>query len=381
MEAKVIGENLKNEWDQFVADCEFGDVLQSWEWGEVKSSGVWKPIRVAVFEQEKIIGVVQILRRKLFGPFSLLYCPRGPVIDWESENAVKILTLMIRFIRRKLLVTTYRLPVTLFLRIEPPVPLGRIKNLEFQPEPAKGGLSLAQAGPPLEERIKNLGFCPYFKSIQPRHTAIVDLSRNKEEILMSFEKDTRYSIKRAEREKVAIKRSSDQAGKKECFNDLKIFYGLYLKTSKRGNFAPRPWSQFEKIGRLMMPKDLARLYLAFFENELLAGALILKLGKKAYYLWGASARSQPKKFAAYLLQWEIMKDLKNSGIFIYDFWGIAPSDNKKHLWHGHTLFKKGFLGKRIDFIGSLDFPLTPLYFVYYFLDYIRQRFVRPDLLS
>lgn len=342
MEARIVEESEKLAWNQFVAQNSFGDILQTWEWGEVKRSPAWEVIRVGVFENEQLICVAQILRRRLFKFFSLLYCPRGPVINWDQENSLEVLQTLTELIKEKI-----AKPSDLFLRIEP-----ALEN----------------------DKVQSFGFSPYFKSIQPKYTSIVDLSRGEEEIIASFEKDTRNSVHRAQREGVVVKKS-------DSLDDWQKFYDLYKQTSQRGHFTPRPWSQFEKIRQAMLSAGQAQLYLASFGNQILACALILKSGAKAHYLWGASSRDYPKKFAPYLLQWEIMKDLKGSGVALYDLWGIAPTDNPKHAWSGHTLFKKGFGGKTVEYTGCWDLPLSLFYKPFRVVDYIRQKFSQPDLIQ
>jgi len=372
MEARIVEESEKPAWNQFVVQNSLGDVLQTWEWGEVKRSVVWEVIRVGVFDDDKLIGVAQILRRRLLKFFSLLYCPRGPVIDWDQENSLEALQTLAEFIRGKI-----AKPSDLFLRIESTVEKFSIFNFQFSNKTQN-----------LKPKTQNLNFLPYFKSIQPKHTSVVDLSRTEEEIIASFEKDTRNSVHRAEREGVIVKKSNNP-------DDWQKFYKLYKETSIRGHFTPRPWSQFEKIFQIMKPAGQADLYLATFnsargplteqeglvEEKILAGALILKSGTKAYYLWGASSRDYPKKFAPYLLQWEMMRDLKRSGVRLYDLWGIAPTDNPKHAWSGHTLFKKGFGGKTVEYIGCWDLALSLFYRFFRIVDFWRQKFEQPDLIS
>ena len=50
MEARVLTENEENikRFNDFVANHPKGHVLQSWEWGKVKSVTGWQPIRIIV---------------------------------------------------------------------------------------------------------------------------------------------------------------------------------------------------------------------------------------------------------------------------------------------------------------------------------------------
>jgi lipid II:glycine glycyltransferase (peptidoglycan interpeptide bridge formation enzyme) len=99
----------------------------------------------------------------------------------------------------------------------------------------------------------------------------------------------------------------------------------------------------------------------------------LGLGDKSYQLWAGSRRDEPKKFATYALQWAAMQDLKADGIKSYDMWGRAPSEDSKHPWAGLSLFKKGFGGQEVEYIGDYDLPLSPTYPLYTTADKLRNK--------
>jgi len=380
LQIKVFDQNLRSAWNEFVAGHPFGSPLQYWEWGEVKRSAVWRPIRLGIFDNHQLVGAAQILRRQLPMGFFLLYCPRGPVISWNDDKSIEILSTLLKSVKQDY--TSWR---TLFFRLEPPI----INN---QP---RTGIDAVQDK---QSTISNQQLFPYFKSIQPSHTAIVDLTAAKEEILYRMDKDTRYGIRRGAREGVRVVKDGGSS-----LGLWKQFYKMYKETAQ-GVFVHRPWRQFEKIFKLMAPRGQAELFLSFLPPHpsgqkshlpfvitgnlpegarLIAGAVILKTKLRGYYLWGASKITPEIKnlFGAYILQWEIMQSLKEEGVKSYDLWGVAPNDDPKHSWSGHTLFKKGFGGKRINYLGCLDLPLSPLYRLYLAADYARQKLLKPDLIE
>ena len=51
----------------------------------------------------------------------------------------------------------------------------------------------------------------------------------------------------------------------------------------------------------------ARLYMAYHENEAIAGALAIHFGDKVWYLYGASANVKRNLMPNYLLQFEMIK--------------------------------------------------------------------------
>ena len=69
---------------------------------------------------------------------------------------------------------------------------------------------------------------------------------------------------------------------------------------------------------------MAKLYLAEYQNEIIAGVIVTFCGDIATYYYGASGNKHRNVMAPYLLQWEAMKEAKKRGCKWYDFLGIAP---------------------------------------------------------
>ena len=57
----------------------------------------------------------------------------------------------------------------------------------------------------------------------------------------------------------------------------------------------------------------------------------------------------------------------------------APTDDPQHPWAGPTLFKKGFKGKRVEYVGDYDLPVSPFYRLYILVDALRQKILARGL--
>ena len=91
-----------------------------------------------------------------------------------------------------------------------------------------------------------------------------------------------------------------------------------------------------------------------------------------FYHHGASLPLGSRTPAAYLLQWEIIRDSKCRGAKWYNFWGIAPDDQPNHPWAGLTQFKIGFGGFRESYIHAQDLILNKRYWVNYVIERFRR---------
>ena len=336
----------KEEWNKFVAANLFGNVLQSWEWGEVKKTRTWDVLRLGILHKNKLVCVAQILKRKLPFHFCLFYSPYGPVIDWEMPYAEECLNLIKKYLLDQ---ADNRF---LFWKIEPPLAISQAQGFK------------------VSEILSRIGFIKVKTAIQPQHTLIVDLKKTEEELLMSFEKDTRYSIRKAEKEEVEIKEVVNPLN----LQPIKEFYQLYHVTTQRGRFPARSYKQFTRIWEEMAPSH-ARCYQAWYKSQLLASSIVLTIGKRAYLVYAGSLREKQhrNRFPSYLLQWETMKRLKTDGFESYDLWGVIPKEQSEHPWAGISLFKRGFKGQELDYLGAYDLPLSRFYPFYITLNQLRYR--------
>lgn len=342
MEIIKFNDNNKNQYTNFLLKSEYKDILQSWEWGEVKSNFNWKVSRVGFFEENKLKGICQTLEKKLLLGFSLFYVPRGPVINWSDlDLSHRIINSLKEFFTKNKKNQKY-----LFLRLEPPAP----KNSK------------------LAEIFRESGFRKYFKTVQPPSTLLIDLSQPKEELFGRLRRTARNLINRSEREGISLEVLS---GKKITQDNLKAFYNLYRLTGKRFSFPLRPFKQFRVLLKETADLGNMRLYITKIKGLILAYGIVLILGDKAFYIWGGTGRHDYySKFFNYGYIWEMLMDLKNSGVRTFDFWGLGPDEDKNHPWYGFTLFKTAFNGQRFDYGEAFDLPMSKFYSLFKLADKI-----------
>ena len=108
-------------------------------------------------------------------------------------------------------------------------------------------------------------------------------------------------------------------------------------------------------------------------NEEPLGAIITMFYKdEATYLHEASSNEHRNLISTYLLQWQAIKDAKEYGCKVYDFYGIPPTDEPSYPIAGLYRFKTGFGGKIVHRMGSIDvFRSKILYKLYSWLEKLR----------
>jgi peptidoglycan pentaglycine glycine transferase (the first glycine) len=323
-------------WNSFVAASPTGHLLQSWQWGQLKAAFGWRAVRVAVEDRGHLVASAQVLFRSLLPSFpylSIAYVPKGPILDFDNQEVSEALFSAIhRLARRKR---------AILLKIEPELP----------------------DSPALVRQLHSCGFHPSQQTVQPRSTIHIDLQVDPDEILARMKSKTRYNVRLAGRKGVLVREGT--AG------DLPIFYRLMARTGQRDGFAVHSQEYYETAYRLFVPPGLARLFLATYDDRVIAGLMVFAFGQRAWYMYGASSDRERNRMPNHLLQWEAIRWARERGCLTYDLWGIPDevgkdpekyektvTDRRGGLW-GVYRFKQGFGGQVVRYVGAYDYVYRP----------------------
>ncbi len=325
----------RREWNEALARFPQGHVLQTYEWGEVKGRWGWQPLRFLFQEGGEVRAAASVLRRPVPPtPFCLLYAPKGPAFDYEDLSLwPRVLDALERLARRQR---------AIFLKMDPDLRCnGGVEESELEPT-AGAVINL------LKER--GWHFSP--EQIQFRNTVLVNLRPSEEELLMAMHSKTRYNIRLAERRGVGV----GEAGEDE----LPQFYQLYAETSARDDFLIRPFAYYQDVWRTFLRGKLGKLFLAYYEEQCLAGLFLFRWGERAWYMYGASSDAERQRMPNHVLQWAAIKWARAQGCITYDLWGAPEAfDESDPLW-GVYRFKRGFGGQVVRYLGAYDYPVYPL---------------------
>jgi peptidoglycan pentaglycine glycine transferase (the first glycine) len=208
------------------------------------------------------------------------------------------------------------------------------------------------------------GFRASPHSIQPPRTILVDLHGSEEEVLGRMRQKTRYNIHLAQKKEVVVRTSAA----------IDQFEQLMQATGQRDGFAVHGAAYYQKAYDLFAPTDRCALLIATYEGQPLAGLMVFRRGRTAWYLYGASNEKGRNRMPTYLLQWEAMRWARERGCTEYDLWGVPDADEdvlennfstrSDGLW-GVYRFKRGFGGVLRRTVGAWDRVYNPeLYAAY-----------------
>ena len=320
-----MSEITSNEWQTFLNTQENVHILQTAQWGKLKSQFGWE----AHFFTHEDCGA-QVLLRKLPLGFHIAYLPMGPVGKPNQDLLVEIQS----FCKKN---------KCIFLKIEP--------DMWEEDFPASALSSVLE------------GFSES-KSIQPANTIVLSLNGDAETWLSRMKQKTRYNVRLAAKKGVVIEDSES----------IDTFYSLMIETGERDAFGVHSKSYYQTAFDLFKSNDTCKLFIASFEGTPLAGIMVFISGNRAWYFYGASNNVERNRMPTYLIQFEAMKYCAESGCTSYDLWGIPDADTetlenefmnrKDGLWSVYR-FKRGFGGEIKRLAGAWDqVYIKPLYNLY-----------------
>ncbi len=322
-------------WNETVAALPGAHILQTREWAQIKAQFGWQPEPFVWEQGGHPVAAALVLRRRLLPglPWSVLYVPKGPLLDWAAAALRKrVLDDLEGYARRT---------GAVLLKVDPDVVLGTgIPGEEEATEDPVG----AQVVRDLAAR--GWRFSP--EQVQFRNTVWLDLTRSEEEILAAMKQKTRYNIRLAARKGVVVRVAEE--------GDLDLLYRMYAETAARDGFVIRPREYYLTVWRTLWAAGMAEPLIAEVEGEPVAAVVIFRFAGRAYYFYGMSTGRHRNKMPTYLLQWEAIRRARAAGCTVYDFWG-APEvfDERDPMW-GVYRFKAGFRGQVVRTLGAWDYP-------------------------
>jgi peptidoglycan pentaglycine glycine transferase (the first glycine) len=296
--------------------------MQSAAWAKIREAQGWR----AEFHQfgaptpsgapaPASLPVALVLWRSLPGGQSLAYVPRGPISgdQLQLKEALEKLSALARERR------------AIFLKVDP----------EIDPDSGAGALRAAgfKRAPDIQPVIA---------------TMELDLGPEEDALLARLDKDTRWSVRQAEKRGVSVRDASSD-------DDLRALYDLYAETGQRAGFITRTWDYYRRMWGTLVEGGHAKVRLAEKDGKPVAGALTWRCGERDVYQSAATNDAGRSAHAAYALLWRCIIEARKGGARRFDFGGIPVDVTRKDdPMYGPYQFKKGFGGAPRRFVGAHD---------------------------
>ena len=321
------------QWDEFVRQQPQGHALQLSAYAELKRAYGWEVERFGILDGPQMIAGAQVLFRPLpTGVSKMAYLPMGPYC-YEREHWEHLWKAIKKCVssRRK----------AAFLKWEPGI----------------------QSPDAPELRYERWNFRESPQTIQPRSTILINISDDDETIMARMNQGTRRKIRKSL--KSDIEYGAGDRG------DLEEFAELMQTTGERNEFGVHEPRYYRLAYDLYVDKGDGELLVAKHEGDLLAAIMVVAVGDKAWYLYGASSNVKRNLMGTYGIQWHAIQWAKARGCKTYDMWGIPDEDEETleaqfqtradGLW-GVYGFKRGWGGEVVRAEGAWDRVYNP--FIY-----------------
>ena len=372
-------------WNSLISHLPNSHFLQTYQWGQVKAKYGWQPIYLAwdregkMKEEEDLSSLAfypsaaaLVLKRPMLrmrngfaARLSILYAPKGPLLDWTNEPLRNRVLNDLQDLAKK--------EGAIFLKIDPDVVLGTGIPSSEEDVPDYGGRAVRSV-------LWRRGWRDSSDQIQFKNTVLIDLQPSEEELLARMKQKTRYNIRLAEKKGVTLRIGTE--------NDFDILYKMYAETSVRDGFVIRDGAYYKTVwqtflanapalasssespttprGPFLRDKSpCAEPLIAEVDNEPVAAIFVFYFAECAYYVYGMSRNLHREKMPTHFLQWEAIKRAKARGCTVYDLWG-APDvfDESDSMW-GVYRFKEGLGGRVVRTLGAWDFAPNPFWYKLY----------------
>lgn len=337
-----------DSWDKLLGAFPEPHVLQTREWGQIKSQYGWQPMYKIWQEGDKIFAAAMILMRTVqlgFLPvrWRVMYVPKGPLITNWANNA-----------HRDAVLNDLRLFAeqnqAIFIKIDPDIITGFGLPGDIDYNETETGKSVV-------EHLRSSGWQFSEEQIQFRNTVVIDLAQDEVSLLKNMKQKTRYNLRLASRKGVTVRMGDEQ--------DFETLFQMYAETATRDGFVIREKLYYQTIWELFVKAGMGQPIITEYEGEVIAGMVLFHFANKSWFLYGMSRSAHRDKMPNYLLQWEAMRYSQSVGCDEYDLWG-APDDNSEFdPLHNVYRFKQGLGGRVVRHIGAWDRPIKPLaYYLY-----------------
>jgi peptidoglycan pentaglycine glycine transferase (the first glycine) len=317
------------EWNRFLTNRPDAHLLQTGEWGELKSAFGWDPVRLILEDGSG----AQILFRRLPLGLTLAYLPKPASSFQQFASSEQFWTEVDTACKKRRAV---------FLKIE-------LDTWDDE--------TVSMGTPHVALRTST-------HNIQPPRTIIVDLHGTEDELLARMKQKTRYNIRLAQKKGVTIR----------SWDNLTAFHQMMLVTGGRDGFGVHSLEYYRRAYELFHQTGMAELLVAEYEGVPLAALMVFARGRCAWYIYGASNDKERNRMPTYLLQWETMRWARSKGAEEYDLWGVPDEDEETleahftersdGLW-GVYRFKRGFGGELKRATQALDRVYNPLLYKLY----------------
>jgi hypothetical protein len=188
-------------------------------------------------------------------------------------------------------------------------------------------------------------------------TLEVGIDRDREALLASFPKGTRYSVRQAMNAGVVSDRQVGDA-------EILALDGLYASMVERKGATPRPPGFFRSIaGFLAADPTRGFVQVSRLDDRIVGAIVVTRYGHRALYTLGASRDADDGIPKMHLVQFEAMVAARSLGCTVYDLGGFSAGvgeEGSRSAAQSINFFKSRFTKNAVTFMPCHERVLRPV---------------------
>lgn len=324
---EILKPEQYGELEQFVLKHPNGQFTQSVNWQRVKNNWGYEAV-VSRGANGQINGAVSLLVQKIpMLKTSFIYAPRGPVCDLHDKAVLMDLKSGIDVLARRYNAHAFKMDPDVLMSDKTFISIAR--EMGFTQSFGPDG----------------------FEGIQARFNYRLYINgRTEDELFANLTQGTRRKVRIAMKNGVSVRPVGAE--------HLDDFARIMSVTGVRDGFNTRPPEYFGRF--LEALGEHVRLYMGFYQDVPVCGAITTNYAGKTCYVYGASDNIHRDVMPNYLMQWEMIRWAVQTGCTVYDFQGISGNTEKGSHMYGLYQFKSGFNGQIDELAGEFDFVYKPV---------------------
>jgi len=300
-----------DQWDEFIRNHPHGNIFQTSEMAEVyKRTKNYELIRLAAIDRstKEILGILQGVVIKEVGSFLGSFSARsiihgGPLLTDGAEGTKalrKLVQCYDKIVHNKVLYTQTR-------------------NLWDTSE--------------ISSTLNDLGY-----RYEDHLNFLINLNRSEKEIWRDIHKSRRKGINRAAKKGIVIEELKEKGL-------ISTVYKILKETYNNARIPLADISLFKSAFEILVPKNMAKFYVAKHEDKIVAVRIILSYRGTIYDWYAGSLSDYLSFYVNEALVWHILKEGANNGYRVFDFGGAGKPNEE----YGVREFKRRFGGKLVNF--------------------------------
>ncbi len=375
--------------------------MQTDVWGEVKSDNGWSHEFAGMYDGDRLVASLMLLKKKLPAlPRYLYYAPRGPVADFDDREQIRALTQLLRgYLKERR---------GIYLAIDPDVPYRVCDSREHEQKPKDDLVEFMQS-----IGWRHQGFPMNFEGRQPRFTFRLRLDGGAQAVFDGFDRMAKKNIGISEESCIQV----------EARDDLTGFFELMEDTARRDNFYEGSRAYYERLYPMLRDAGMAELTYARYQPKLhyaqidgqisaidaeiagnekrmleknmpklatrnkqlmqkrdriekqrqtaeqymqthpdgldLSALICIHTKNRFWTVYGGNSSELRQTSANYAITWQAIRKAADDGMEFVDFFGSTGDPSPDNPVTGIYAFKKKFSGDFVEFPGEFHLVVRP----------------------